>query len=102
MVVDSWSKNDYRIFIIFRWDDVFDNWELSVYVFKWFLLVEVSWGDYCEKEVYFDIDVKVLYWEIMVRMVLRKFFNLDQEFEFKFVFVLLVLISLLKIDGDVY
>lgn len=71
MVMDSWSKNEYRIFIILRRDDVFENWEMSVseFFFKCFLFFEVECGDYGERDVYFDIDVKV-YWENMVRMVL--------------------------------
>lgn len=102
MAADSWSKNDYRTFITSRRDDVFDNRESSAYAFKRPPPVEVSRGDHCEKEVYFDTDVKALHWETMVRMALRKSSNLDQEFEFKSAPVSPVLTSLSKTDGDVY
>lgn len=102
MAMGSWStNNEYRTFITSRRDDVFENREASAFSFKRPLPVEVGRGDYSEKEVYFDTDVKVQ-WESMVRTALRKSPNAEYEFEFKSAPVSPVLASLSQPDDDVF
>ena len=99
--MDSWSTKEYKTFITARRDDVFENRESSAFSFKLPSPIEVGRGDYSDKEVYFDKDVK-MQWDSMVRMALRKPLNTDVEFEFKSAPVSPALASLSQQDDDVF
>ncbi|KAG0590893.1 hypothetical protein KC19_1G133400 [Ceratodon purpureus] len=101
MAMESWSTNEYRTFITSRRDDVFENREASAFSFKRASPVEVGRGDYSEKEVYFDTDVKVQ-WDSMMRMALRRSPNAEHEFEFKSAPVSPILATLSQPDDGVF
>lgn len=82
---------------------MFENRETSAseFSFKRPPPLEVERGDYGERDVHFDTDVKV-HWENMVRMALQKPVNTEFEFQFKSAPVSPVLASLSHPDDDVF